>query len=321
MSNIITTTGRSIGTVTAEIVAISNQAAQMAYMSMIEIGKRLVEAKDLVEHGEWGDWLKNEVKFSQRTANNFMNIYRRSIDGNSQAFANLGYSQIVELLALPAGDAEAFVEKHDVQDMSVRELKAAIAEEKQQRIKAQEQLAEMSGENKRLEATVSTLRNDTKLMENSEERARKSEANALNLVEKYKKELQAAQEKERQLRMELEEARENPEIPEAMLEQIREKAEADAKSLAARELEEKLAQAQSAAREAEAKLESAQKAAKMADPDVAQFNLLGKQILENFNRLEGYRMKVAAKNPEMDPKMRGFMKKLAEVIQGKAAQL
>lgn len=307
MSNIITTTGRSIGTVTAEIVAISNQAAQMAYMSMIEIGKRLVEAKDLVEHGEWGDWLKNEVKFSQRTANNFMNIYRRSIDGNSQAFANLAYSQIVELLALPAGDAEAFVENHDVQDMSVRELKAAIAEEKQLRAEAEKALEDANGRAKKAEKDNA--------------RAGKSEANALNLVEKYKKELQAAQEKERQLRMELEEARENPEIPEAMLEQIREKAEADAKSLAARELEEKLAQAQSAAREAEAKLESAQKAAKMADPDVAQFNLLGKQILENFNRLEGYRMKVAAKNPEMDPKMRGFMKKLAEVIQEKAAQL
>lgn len=145
MSEVITASGRSINTVTAEIVAISNQAAQMAYMSMIEIGKRLVEAKDLVSHGEWGSWLKNEVKFSQRTANNFMQIYERSLSSaNSQTFANLGYSHIVKLLALPDGELEEFTETHDVENMSVRQLDQAIKERDEARRKQSEAEAALS---------------------------------------------------------------------------------------------------------------------------------------------------------------------------------
>lgn len=322
MSNVITTTGRSISTVTAEIVAISNQAAQMAYMSMVEIGRRLVEAKALVDHGEWGDWLKNEVKFSQRTATNFMNIYQRSTEGNSQTFANLGYSQIVQLLALPDGELEEFTENHDVQSMSVRELKEAIAEEKRLRSEAEGKLAELTGQNSSLQATVSTLRNDTKLMENlndalkveantlrnkvellagnedkikkAEERARKSEANALNLAEKYKKQLEEAQKQEKNLRAELEKARENPDIPESVMEQMRKEAEADAAKQVAEDLQKQVAAAEAAAQEAakareeaEAKLAAMKKDAKLADPDIAKFLALCEQLQEDYNRIKG----------------------------------
>lgn len=304
MSDVITTTGRSISTVTAEIVAISNQAAQMAYMSMVEIGRRLVEAKGMVEHGEWGDWLKNEVKFSQRTATNFMNIYQRSTEGNSQTFANLDYSHIVQLLALPEGELEEFTENHDVQNMSVRELKQAISEEKRLRAAAD---------------------NRADALQKAAERAKTSEGALQKRIGKLEKQLSTAEAAEQRAQQEAKRLRENPEIPDAMKHQLVAEAKAQAVQEVRAELQAQIDAAQAEVRKAaeekaaaEKTAQENQKAEKLANPDVVAFNMLGKQIFEDFNRLDGYRIKVTARDPEMEPKMRAFMKKLARMIMDKA---
>ena len=41
----------------------------------IEIGRKLVEAKAMLPYGQWGQWLKEEVEFSQSSAQNFMRIF------------------------------------------------------------------------------------------------------------------------------------------------------------------------------------------------------------------------------------------------------
>lgn len=46
-----------------EIVTFDRQAKITAVSCAIEIGKRLMEAKDLVSHGEWGNWLKENVNY------------------------------------------------------------------------------------------------------------------------------------------------------------------------------------------------------------------------------------------------------------------
>ena len=62
---------RDVSVITEEIRSLVKQANQMALMYAIEIGRRLLEAKSAVPYGQWGDYLKNEVNFSQSTANNF----------------------------------------------------------------------------------------------------------------------------------------------------------------------------------------------------------------------------------------------------------
>lgn len=115
--------------IAAEIRSIDQQARQYVLQSAIEIGRRLTEAKELVAHGEWGDWLKANVNYSQSSANNFMKI---SVEyANSQTFANLNYSQAVALLSVPAEDREAFVEENNAAEMSSRELQAAIKEKQE----------------------------------------------------------------------------------------------------------------------------------------------------------------------------------------------
>ena len=49
--------GRTIADVTAEIRFYKAQTVQ----SVIEIGKRLTEAKGLLEHGQWMTWLEQNV--------------------------------------------------------------------------------------------------------------------------------------------------------------------------------------------------------------------------------------------------------------------
>lgn len=127
MNEVIVRTPHMIAT---EIYSIKSQAQNVILLSSVEIGKRLIEAKGMLSHGEWGDWLKNSVNYSQRTATNLMGIYKEYGESGklASALANLNYTQAVALLGVPADDREAFIEENDVEGMSTRELQAAIKE-------------------------------------------------------------------------------------------------------------------------------------------------------------------------------------------------
>lgn len=111
---------RPIETITAEILVYKNQAGA----AILEIGRRLIEAKEQLEHGAWSAWLKDRVSFSERSAQNFMRLAREY--RNPQTFADLGASKALALLDIPAEDREAFAEEVDAEHCSVRELQAAI---------------------------------------------------------------------------------------------------------------------------------------------------------------------------------------------------
>lgn len=129
---------RTVETVTLEIRTLQRQAQQVVLGYAIEIGRRLEEVKAMLPHGRWGEYLKQEVNYSQSTAQNFMRIFReygasqQSLFGgaaNSQALGNLTYTKALQLLALPdAEERERFVVEHDVEAMSTRELDKALKE-------------------------------------------------------------------------------------------------------------------------------------------------------------------------------------------------
>lgn len=106
--------------------------------SIIEIGRRMCEAKAMLPYGKFGEWIEANTCYSRSTANNYMRVYQEygtlqgSLFGttveNDQAFGKLNYTQALALLALPSGEREEFVETHDVEKMSTRELQNAIAE-------------------------------------------------------------------------------------------------------------------------------------------------------------------------------------------------
>jgi len=152
-TNLNKTIARTADLIAAEINNIKEQTRKMVLYNSIEIGRRLIEAKEIVGHGEWGKWLKESVDYSQRTDNNLMRIFEEygaeqitllGDNSKSQTFANLSYSQAIALLELPGEEREDFVKENNVEDMSTRELQKVIKEkqELEDKLKATEKKAE-----------------------------------------------------------------------------------------------------------------------------------------------------------------------------------
>lgn len=134
MSGEIMAVGRSADSIAMEIQVIVRQAHRVVCSAAIEIGERLIEAKKLVPHGEWEAYVSGRCGFKPRTAQAYMQI--AADREKAQTFADLEFSKVLLLLAMPEGQAEALTAGHDPQAMSVRELKRQIAEYKDRLEKA-----------------------------------------------------------------------------------------------------------------------------------------------------------------------------------------
>ena len=188
-----------------EINFIKKQTLENVLKASIDIGERLSAAKELVPHGQWSDWLKEKVDYSQSTANNFMRIFREygdeqiSLSGKSksQTFASLNYSQAVALFALPEHQREEFVETHDVSEMSARQLKEAIAAQKA----AEAERDQARSETETARMTLAAARREKGVIEAEAKKAGKEREAANKIASK-------AQAEADRLRKQLEEANE-----------------------------------------------------------------------------------------------------------------
>ena len=134
MSGEIVAVGRSADSIAMEIKVIVRQAHRVVCSAAIEIGERLIEAKKLVPHGEWEEYVSVRCGFKPRTAQAYMQI--AASREKAQTFADLEFSKVLLLLAMPEGQAEALTAEHDPQSMTVRDLKRQIAEYKDRLEKA-----------------------------------------------------------------------------------------------------------------------------------------------------------------------------------------
>lgn len=110
---------------TTEILMLKDQTAQ----NIIEIGKRLIEAKENLQHGEFTEWLKKKVDIGHRTANNFMKV--ASTFSNSQSLANLGSTKLFLLAGLDEEDRQEVMKGNNIEDMTTRELEQVVKEKKE----------------------------------------------------------------------------------------------------------------------------------------------------------------------------------------------
>jgi hypothetical protein len=102
-----------------------------ASKDIVEIGRRLTEAKELAGHGHWLAWLDREFGWSERTAQNFMRVHTLSL-GKSANFADLNIPiSAVFLLAAPSTSPEAVsevAERAKTEPMTMKKVKATVAE-------------------------------------------------------------------------------------------------------------------------------------------------------------------------------------------------
>ena len=125
-------------------------------VNMWQLARVFIEAKELVPHGEWGKWLKENADVGERTAQDMMAAYKRF--GGRAPFEGLTPTQTFKLLPLPEGTEEQFMAEHDVQSMSTREIQEAV---KQARAEAQaeidrERQARMDAEQRAMDAESRT---------------------------------------------------------------------------------------------------------------------------------------------------------------------
>ena len=291
---------RDINIIKTEIKTLYNTAIRSELSYAIQLGHKLTEAKELVEHGEWGNWVKENLPFSQDKATMMMRIYenyganQESLFGdlNSDTYRNLGVWQAFALLSVPEEEREEFVKENHVEDMSVRELKQAIAE----RDAAQKKSAALEEDNKMLRQAnidlnmkAQQITNLQKEAEKAVEKAKKAEAAKDDTV----KELQT-------VRAELAEAKAKPAIPADMIEKL----QTEAREAAEKETEEAMERESSLRRQAEKEADELRRKLAVASPEVATYKTYFTMFQEDFNRLTGFLMKIGNTDKETEAKLR-----------------
>lgn len=337
---------RGIETVTSEICVIKDQTQRIVLQSAIEIGRRLIEAKAMVPYGEWGNYLKEQVDFSQSTANNMMKIAEQygseqmtifGLAKDSQTLANLPYTKALKLLAMPAEEREVFVETHDVDSMSTRELEKVIRERDEARQQLQDtcgkldttqrELAHAQSVQTELQDKLTKAQSDVKA---ADDEAVQNERELKAEIERLKLDLEKKQEAEKKAKAKLKELKDNPEIPQDVMDRIKAEAETAAKEKSDGEIQKAISVAlekQKAAEQAAelarketehaaAKLEDMQKQIKAANTDVAVFKLWFDRVQEDWNRMQGALLKVASNDSDTAEKLRVAVSAVLEQWQG-----
>lgn len=100
--------------------------------NIIEIGTRLIQAKSLVKHGEWSNWLESNFALTNSTATKFMKVAKRfGRDSKIVSVPNLNSTQMITLLSLPEADTEKFIKEQEetgspVENMTAKTLRGKV---------------------------------------------------------------------------------------------------------------------------------------------------------------------------------------------------
>ena len=300
--------GRTIETITDEIL----DAKRTGGEAILTIGRCLIEAKDMLPHGEWLPWLNERVELSERAAQRFMRLAREW--SNPTTLSDLGASKALALLALPMEEREQFMEDHNVIDMSARQLEQAIKERDEARKAAEAAKADASAAEQARAKMAEDMRTTQNLLESARADADSAGSRARVLEEK----LRMLQEQP------VEVAVETVVDPEA-LEKARAEAVAEmqAKLDKAREAKKRAEDRQKIAEDAleqvrlqlEEQAKAEKKAALGADKDVAQFEVLFNQGQELANKMRGLLLKARGReDPSAAQGMEKALTALAEAV-------
>ena len=327
--------GNRLQKLAVEIITFDRQAKITAVSCAIEIGERLLEAKDLVPHGEWGKWLKENVNYSQSTANNLMRLYKEYGNNqgslfttvtNSQAIMNLDVSKALALTVLPPEEREEFVAEHDVEQMSTRDLKEALQENRELKRQLEEKDRQVKETSAQLDTAITERQKmQEKLSETVNQNAgyEKSLQVKIDAAKKLEQEKKVAEEKRReseqkvqQLQRQIDALKEQkPQPDQQMIGQLRAEAEKQAQQQFQEQIEkltqekERAEQKAQQAEERNRQLES--KASSVQSKELIVFDEKFKAFQDNYNQLNSL---IAKMEDATAGKVREAVKKLLSVM-------
>lgn len=233
---VISESSRSLPVIVAEIKTMETTVYRVTLQGIIRIGECLEEAKQQVGHGGWYDWCKDNLGYTQKQAQRFMQIARTYGDENSPYsnvtnLADLSISKALALLQVPEEQVENFVETHDVESMKFKELEEeikALKESNEEAAAIKEEAAKMKMELDQLKAAGADPEKIVDLESKLEKQKDKNKKLAKDLkAEKESKEkaiAEALDEKEAELKAQAEDA-----VGERLLQMGKEKLELEEK--------------------------------------------------------------------------------------------
>ncbi|WP_294701828.1 DUF3102 domain-containing protein [uncultured Flavonifractor sp.] len=305
--------GRTIEAITGEIL----DAKRAGGEAILTIGRCLIEAKDMLRHGEWLPWLNEQVELSERTAQKFMKLAREW--SNPNTLADLGASKALMLLALPEGERDAFLEDHNVIDMSARQLEQAIKERDEARAAAEQAAADQ----RTAEQARDKMAEDMKFLNVRLAGAKEDREQAMQDVARLEKEL--VELKARPVEVAVETVVDQAAIDKARADAIAEMQEKlDKARAAADKARDKQKQAEASVEILKRSLEERDKAEKKAaiagDTELAQFEVLFVQGQELAHKMQGYLLKARGREDQTAAQgMEKAMRALAELV-GRCAE-
>ncbi len=307
------TEGRTIEAITGEIL----DAKRAGGEAILTIGRCLIEAKDMLPHGEWKNWLVDRVEFSERSAQRLMRLAREW--SNPTTLSDLGASKALSLLALPPEEREQFVAENNVIDMSARQLEQAIKERDEARKAAEEAKANADT----AEQARSKMEADMAIVNASLEAAREEKQRADHEVERLAKKVLEL--KSRPVDVAVETVVDPEAIAKARAEAIAEMQDKlDKAKERQKKAEERAKESQAALELAEAQLQDSERARKNTmvafDEDMATFQVLLQQAQEQANKMRGILLKLRGRsNKTAAQGMEKAMRALAEYF-GRCAE-
>ena len=121
------TAAERLTAIAAEVRTIEEQVRGVALSGAVAIGRRLIEAKGLVPYGRFLEWIKANLDYSERRAQDLMRLYETYGRGTiPESVSALDYSKAVALLAAPEEARESLAERAADEGMSVRRLQEEI---------------------------------------------------------------------------------------------------------------------------------------------------------------------------------------------------
>lgn len=277
--------GRTIEAITGEIL----DAKRAGGEAILTIGRCLIEAKDMLPHGEWKDWLADRVEFSERAAQRFMRLAREW--SNPTALSDLGATKALTLLALPAEERERFMEDNNVIDMTTRQLEQAIKE----RDEARKAVEAAQAEARTAEQARAKMAEDMTLLNARLAGAREDRERALQDAAKLEEEL--AELKTRPVEVAVETVADPEALEKARAEAIAEmQVKLDRAKERQKKAEAQAKEAQDALERTQAQLQDSERARKNAvlasDEDMATFQVLFQQAQDQANKMRGILLKL-----------------------------
>lgn len=95
-----------------------------AAQNLIQYGRVLTEAKPLLPHGQFGEWVQHNFNMSERSAQTYMQVWKRF--GQNENMQKVQFSNLQKMLALPEGTEDQFAAENDLKTMTARQVEQAV---------------------------------------------------------------------------------------------------------------------------------------------------------------------------------------------------